>query len=98
MYGLLIDNVLRYLRAKYHPKVVNDIIKESKIPFEEAEISSTYPESYLPKISKKASLFLQVREQELFEGKISVTFLLAEKRRKTPSVHPDVYFSGYVVS
>ena len=68
MYGLLIDNVLRYLRAKYHPKVVNDIIKESKIPFEEADISSTYPESYLPKISKKASLFLQVREQDLFEG------------------------------
>ena len=70
MYGFLIDNMLRYLKATYHPKVVNDIIKESKIPFEEADIQTTYPESYIPKISKKAVLFLQIREQELFEGEV----------------------------
>ncbi|XP_059085303.1 soluble guanylate cyclase 88E-like [Tigriopus californicus] len=68
MYGLIIENVLGYLRANFHPKMVEDIILSAKLPFERAEIDKVYPEGYIPKIGKKASLLLSTPEQDIFEG------------------------------
>jgi len=61
MYGLIIENVLGYLRAHYHPKRLEEIKASAKLPFQEpVDILKVYPEGVIPRIGKKASLHLQV--------------------------------------
>ena len=39
MYGLLLENLLSYLRTHYHPKSYDEILEAAKIPFKEADIN-----------------------------------------------------------
>ncbi len=70
MYGLIIENVLGYLRSHFHPMRFDEIVRLSKLPFEDGkpDIEKVYPDGIIPKIGKKASQVLQVSEPEIFEG------------------------------
>jgi len=61
MYGLIVENVLGYLRAHFHPKRYEEIKAAAKLPFEDpVDILKVYPEGIIPRIGKKASIHLHV--------------------------------------
>lgn len=69
MYGLIIENVLGYLRSHFHPMRYQEIHRLSKLPFEDKpDIEKVYSDGIIPKIGKKASQVLQISEPEIFEG------------------------------
>ena len=62
MYGLIIENVLGYLRSHFHAKRYEEIVRLSKLPFDGApDIERVYPEGIVAKLGKKAVQVLQVR-------------------------------------
>ena len=61
MYGLLIENVLGYIRAHYHPKRYEEVVEMSKLPFSgPVDIAGQYHEGIVSRVAKKACLVLQV--------------------------------------
>lgn len=98
MYGLIIENVLGYLRANFHPKMVEDIIQAAKLPFERAEIDKVYPEGYIPKIGKKASLLLSTPEQDIFEGKHNSKMKKTKSKQNHSYFRPKVGIWGFSIS
>ena len=63
MYGVIVENMLGYLRSHYHPHRYEEIKVSAKLPFDDPiDLFRVYPEGAIQKIGKKASLHLQVRE------------------------------------
>jgi guanylate cyclase len=74
MYGLIVENVLRFLRSTAHPKVFDDIRRSAQLPLEDVDILANYPENLVGKIVKKASMILQMADPEIMEG-VGIAFV-----------------------
>ncbi len=65
MYGLIVENVLGYLRTHYHPHRYEEIKASAKLNFDDPiDLFKVYPEGVIPRIGKKASMHLQVTQKK----------------------------------
>ena len=80
MYGLVLENILGYLRVSFNTKSNQQIIAATKLPFATAVVGQTYPEGMASKLGKKACAVLGLSEHELYEA-VGVYFMsIAEQQ------------------
>ena len=67
MYGFVIENILAYLRSITNAEKFDAIIQSTKLPLDAPlEINRVYPESYIPRIVRKACRVLDRNDEEIY--------------------------------